>query len=55
MENWWLKTMDKKIKLWQVNWIEQVELYRISFTNVVIFDNKIIDKFFIIHINNKSF
>ena len=32
-----LMTMDKKIKIWQVNWIE---LYRISFTNVVIFNNK---------------
>ena len=39
MENWWLKIMDKKKKR-QVNWIEQVELYRIRFTNVVIFNNK---------------
>ena len=28
MENWWLKTMDKKIKIWQVNWTEQVELLK---------------------------
>ena len=40
MENWWLKSMDKKLKIWQDNWIEQVELYRISFSNVVIFKNK---------------
>ena len=40
MENWWLKTMDKKMKILQVNRIELVELYRISFTNVVIFNNK---------------
>ena len=40
MENWWLKTMDKKIKIWQVNWTEQMELNRISFNNIVIFNNK---------------
>ena len=29
MKNWWLKTMDKKkIKIWQVNWTEQVELLK---------------------------
>ena len=35
-----LKTMDEKIKIWQVNWAGQVELYRISFTNVAISNNK---------------
>ena len=34
-----MKTMDKKIKMWEVDWTEQVELNRIGFTNVVI-DNK---------------
>ena len=28
MENWSLKTMDKKNKIWQVNWREQVELLK---------------------------
>ena len=36
--------MDKKIKIWQINWTndwtEQVELNRISFANVVTFNNK---------------
>ena len=40
MDNWWLKTMDNKIKIWLVNWTEQVELNRISFTNTVTFNNK---------------
>ena len=30
----------KKIKIWQVNWTEQMELNKISFTNVVTFNNK---------------
>ena len=40
MENWWLKTMDKKIKIWHVHWTVQVELNGISFTNVLLFNNK---------------
>ena len=30
----------KKMKIWQVNWTEQVELKRINFANVVIFNNE---------------
>ena len=38
IDDW--KPWMKKIKIWQVNWTEQVELNRISNTNVVIFNNK---------------
>ena len=40
MENWWLKTIDKKIKVLQAYGTEQVERYRISSTNAVLFNNK---------------
>ena len=38
IDDW--KPWMKKNKIWQVNWTEQVELNRISNTNVVIFNNK---------------
>ena len=39
MENWWLEIINKKTKIWQVNWTEDVELNRINFT-VAKFNNK---------------
>ena len=38
IDDW--KPWIKKIKIWQVNWTEQVELNRISYTNVITFNIK---------------
>ena len=38
IDDW--KARIEKVKIWQVDWTEQVGLNRIIFTNVVIFDSK---------------